>query len=610
MNRAFAFLLTLSLLFVVGCNTSANPSPQPNPTTVTPAIPEASSATPTPTVVFPTPDWPRLSQAVASSNPGDADQAVIEMTSWARDASGLRTELGAQADDIFALADKAQTAAVQELVRQVQAGSKPKGMPAPLPPRARLSVEPGEFEGMFTLLQVLVKAPYQMDPRSGNGDPITSSNEIDQAIGDNGRAHAKFTATVTGAQMDVQVEMTIRVEKGGKVYEEQANGKIKVNICPDPQGNVPLDITLQTKGDASGGGYGLNITDHVVGHVDDDAKLTSVDQDLQTELSITKGKNWLTGAPDTSFAQVNINYSTEGLASNEPNSVKATDPTWSIPRASLFVSKELVENAILTGMKMSGMAVLMVLKVAETKWQDGKCVAITVPEGEDEVVWKGSETPFTAIVRHKVEGNELAVPVIATLKSGKVSVTPSGTQVPARATFRYKAPEARDEGATVELVTRSRRGIGKLEIKFRTSEPFFSVDTPWMGSTIQLKGSICGLDKPFTLELAGVKPGANFPYTGKVEFKPKDTTSGTWMATGSYPVTGGGNTKDSGGSTYQIIGLDAGTPMIELNEFSQTGVISLPPQVAAFFHAPPQVVTHQWPGAQVPMIRLPEECVP
>jgi len=76
--------------------------------------------------------------------------------------------------------------------------------------------------------------------------------------------------------------------------------------------------------------------------------------------------------------------------------------------------------------------------------------------------------PFTAVVTHKFEGGQLNTPVTATLKSGGVSVTPSGTKVPAPASFHYKAPEEPYVNAAVKLETRSRRGIATLFVAFRT----------------------------------------------------------------------------------------------------------------------------------------------
>lgn len=603
MRRILVLVLTLTLLAVAACTPSARPATEPAPPTTAFAIPIDATPTPAPAAALAVPDVARImSDQLKSKDASQARPADRELTNWARDAGGLRAYLGPQADEIFDLADQAETAAAQDLLRQLQSGSKPKGMPAPLPPHWGGRVGTGALENLMSLLTVLLQLPGNLEsPRNGNTSPLTSTNEFDRTVGENARAHAKVTSTVTGSKIQAQVEMTIRVEKDGKVYEEQASGKLSVNMCPDPEGNVPLDLDLQTRAGVSAGGYGLKFTDHAIGHVDDEANLTSIDQETQTEVSFTKGKNWLTGAPDTAFAQVNERY-TLVTSSKDPKGISITGLQASVPRSSFLVSRDVVENAAKTGVNLALLVEPWVFGEAQNKWQKGYCVAVAVLEGEEQRVMKGSETPFTAIVRHKFEGNELTVPVIASLTSGKVSVTPSGTKVPARATFRYKAPEeAGGEGATVELVSRSRRGIGKLAITFRTDEQFYTVNTAWAGSTIELTGTICAFDKPFTLKLGGHKPGG-MPYTGKVEFTPKDAAGGSWKATGTYGTPDMGTTNDSGGSTYQVTGLADGKPEIVLNEFTQTGVIRLPPEVAAFFHAPPIITNYHWPGMQIPLI--------
>ena len=73
----------------------------------------------------------------------------------------------------------------------------------------------------------------------------------------------------------------------------------------------------------------------------------------------------------------------------------------------------MIPPAATTGMSFAMLAETTVFGDAQSKWQNGYCVALTVPEGEAQQVMKGSETPFTAIVRHKFEGKELTVPVIA-----------------------------------------------------------------------------------------------------------------------------------------------------------------------------------------------------
>ncbi len=203
---------------------------------------------------------------------------------------------------------------------------------------------------------------------------------------------------------------------------------------------------------------------------------------------------------------------------------------------------------------------------AEDAWTTGYCVAITVPEADGVVrvddpregnvtgvqidipyvgVPVGSEKPFSAIVTHKFEGGQLHAPVTAHLNSGAVSVTPSGTKVPAPAAFRYKAPDQPYLNAVVTLETRSRRGVAKLVVALRTIPQGYRASWQDEGST--WSGIVCGLDRLFSVTV--VTPGRDLemrfdfeptsPIAGNVSF---DVTEHNvhWVGSGTYTVKGSG----------------------------------------------------------------------
>jgi hypothetical protein len=140
---------------------------------------------------------------------------------------------------------------------------------------------------------------------------------------------------------------------------------------------------------------------------------------------------------------------------------------------------------------MNGVVVGLAFFTAENQWANGYCVEVQVPElgAGTKTVQPNSETPFTAKVRHKFEDTELPLPVIATLSDGQVSVNPSGSKVPAPATFTYKAADKEGQKATVHLETRSKRGIATLDVKFKTKRQAYELEfdsifvtntfTPW-----------------------------------------------------------------------------------------------------------------------------------
>lgn len=177
-------------------------------------------------------------------------------------------------------------------------------------------------------------------------------------------------------------------------------------------------------------------------------------------------------------------------------------------------------------------------------------------------VQPNSETPYTASVRHKFENVELQVPVIATLADGQVSVNPSGVKVPAPATFTYKAPDRDGQIATVNLVTRSKRGIATLDVKFKTGGQAYKVDGPFGESRIF--GEICSLEVPFTLNW-----DSGVGLAGTVTFSPTSNNGGTWSLEGAMASVGVTNAGE-GSYTIQSSTENVPTSLIMNGTGSQT----------------------------------------
>jgi hypothetical protein len=380
------------------------------------------------------------------------------------------------------------------------------------------------------------------------------------------------------------VEMTIRVEKDGKTYEEKASGKLSANVCPDEQGVVPLDVSFQDGGNSGGGGFDMRFSVHAVGHVDDEGNLASVEEEIETEMSMQTGNTGTNGTASTNYAQVNLRPIVKGMASDNGSSREVSFPG----RAFLSdFEADLVKSVGLLAIVTAEAG----LDNARSKWQSGHCVAIVVPEG-DQRVMTGSETSFTAKVQHKIEGTELAVPVVATLDSGAVSVTPSNTKVPAPATFIYKAPDETGE-AWVKLVSKSRRGIGELMVGFGifeegwTSHEYYIVDT-FIGvySQVPMTGRICDLEQPFSLQVDGQNPSGG-QYVGDITFTPTDTSGGSWKHTATSCMPGHACGKVSASGTYQLEGVAEGKPVLMMPATTVTS------EVKGY------VAAYDWPAWQI-----------
>jgi hypothetical protein len=126
-----------------------------------------------------------------------------------------------------------------------------------------------------------------------------------------------------------------------------------------------------------------------------------------------------------------------------------------------------------------------------------------------------------AAPRSTIDGAATGGTLVANL-TGKSTVDPAGTGVPADAAFAYVAPGEKYESATVSFEARSKRRIGRAEVSFDTKGgQAYSI----VGGADMFRGSgtICDLAQPFTLSGSGVK----------VSFTPSGTGGGTYAYSGS-----------------------------------------------------------------------------
>lgn len=562
MIRYILYLLTLTLLAITACvpATQLNQQSAPLP-----------SGAPMQTVVPVTLAFPTLDPSTLLASPsghGDASRvndAVRELKTRMREASGLRAKLGPQADEFFRLIDQAETAAVQDLLRQMQGNSKPLGMPALLPPRTGSTLGAYQFSGLGSVFVALMAAPdlvQRPDYARGVRDKPLSVKENDETLGDNIRAHAKVETQVKGSRAELDVKLTIRGEQNGMVYEENWHGKISLPICPDKEGKVPVDLYLEVSGGISAVGYQFQTdsTNHGVGLVDDDANLVSIEQDVQMSASLQSAVDAVTSQRN-SDVKGGMRLTMIGVNTENPSFANAKEEWRGTPQ-----QDNLAYKLGLVGLGMSPTLERMALQKAEEKWKDGYCVAVRVDD-EHQDVMAGSETSFIARLQHQFEGMEMNLPIIATLKSGAVAVTPSGVKVPAGATFRYKAPDTSGQEATVELISRSRRGIGKLDVTFMTQVPYYRVDARIGQPKVKLFGDICALDKPFKLSVNG-RNAASGEYAGDMTFTPTGESGGNVKHTASSCLPGSGCAKCFASGTYQVVGVADGKPVLMIDAYN------------------------------------------
>jgi hypothetical protein len=154
--------------------------------------------------------------------------------------------------------------------------------------------------------------------------------------------------------------------------------------------------------------------------------------------------------------------------------------------------------------------------VAESKWQDGKCVTINASSPGTVKPKTTSKIPVTVV--HKIDGSTVPAKVTATLAGGE-SVTP--TAIPkAPGDLTHTAVDKDGASMTITLKATSRRGNAKTDLTITTKGMVFKLD----GGADEFHGTgiVCDFEKPFKVSGDGLT----------VTFTPSSKASGTYKYSG------------------------------------------------------------------------------
>jgi hypothetical protein len=457
---AIQFLaLVLIISLVTGCGKGNSPA--------------AASQTATPD-----PDLDSINtviQDAQSVTAEQANQAELDMLNLQRDKSGARAAFGDQADVIFLQIDQNRAAVLEEMVnRATGAVNTPLKVSVQLvKPETSGTTRASPLDKPSYMTNTMVQAFISLlmateiagIPRDNNGNgagPLTEGGDPVGAAG----THYTFQPMLFGSRMEVKGTLTT-TQLQPFPYQETIEYDLLMDVCPDAEGLVPISLSLHSAASLLGGGVQLGVESLVTGHVNDEGKLDSTDYNLTYQGArqpIQQGVGENLGTVNTFFEYQ------ENFTSYQDPGIRGTTGSIGYTRQSSETDARFNHDAVQEMRFMGFFVTIQALSVAEKKWTTGFCLELNVPElgADTKTVEPGSSTPFTAHVRHKFEGAELPLPVVATLSAGQVSVTPSGSKVPAPAAFTYKAADQDGQSATVSLETRSKRGIAKLDVKFIT----------------------------------------------------------------------------------------------------------------------------------------------
>ncbi len=458
--QLLALVMILSL--VTGCGTAtqlSTASSIPAPATAT-SDPNQESIN---TII-------QASKLVTSEQANQAEQDAVNLM---RDQSGARAAFGDQADAIFLKIDQDKAAALQEMV------DRAVGAVYPSPKASVRLVKPGTSgaagkspldkpqyitTSMVQAFITMLLTTQASNPGTGNAvGPLTEGGDPVGAAG----SHYTFQPQFFGSRLEATGSITTIVT-APVAYQESIQYHLSMEACPDAQGSVPVHLSLHSAATLLGGGVQLGGESQVTGHVNDEGARASTDYNTtyQGSRQPIHGVGENLGTVNTFFE-------------SQENVILYTDP--GIPatgsqrytRQSTETDEQFNHDVVQEMRLIMFMVTNLALDASEKKWTTGYCVELQVPDlgAGTKTVQPNSDTPFTANVHHRFEGVDLQVPVIATLSDGQVSVNPSGSKVPAPASFTYKAPNTEGLTAAVNLVTRSKRGIATLDLKFITGLP-------------------------------------------------------------------------------------------------------------------------------------------
>lgn len=447
--------------------------------------------------------------------------ASAELEMLALMMSPIAEGLGPEGEALLEAHQEGRRATLEQLLADLQSSQSRTGGPGlarPAPSRNDQAALLGAiFTTIFSLGMSQGRSSRPLEETKTEGSTTTT---------------LKLTVTATGSRTEVSGEITITTTEAGASVTEKAKIKASVDVCPDADGHVPVELSIRWESGASAGGMTaggqMSASGKVTGNVDDNADLTGYDFDLTTDFSQQ--------TPGSRAGQVVGDY-VEFMVRGSVG--KGSDATLQAERGrSAGEGKKSTVEGAAKSLVIANLLAAAILGMAEGRWRSGFCLEIIITGVEDRnQVELSSTSHFRAIVRHKFEGRELNLPMTAAL-TGDRSVDPTErTNAPVE--YTYVAGEKPKDTATVNLEARSRRGIARKSIDFTTG------DTNWrpISDVAPWSGQVCFLDEPFTIKLGGFMPET-------YSFQPESETNGSFTMT--HTIGGGCEVRGTGTYTIEI----------------------------------------------------------
>ena len=334
---------------------------------------------------------------------------------------------------------------------------------------------------------------------AGKSPPTTVTDEDSTATGSIGLDVKADGTTTFGLDFDVKVDRAAKSGEAGAKGVEAAKGSASLgfeataNPCPDANGIVNITFRAKLGSNIKAGAKSAIGTTEVSGtakvNVDDSASVTGFEMDARQQSTGTNAAG--TGTFVDSSASVRLAWK-----GDNPGLSRTGDTLNRESQAVGFAERNRMHN---DGMDKAADFVMGYAVALEVYWKDGRCVKVVAASPGR--VKPGTVSPISVSVVHKIEGKPLAVPVDATLK-GPQSIDITRIER-SPGTITHTASQDPKSAATIDLVSTSRRGIGKATVSIEVGESNAYVVVGGL-EDFQVNQTVCDVMAPFVLTSPGV----------------------------------------------------------------------------------------------------------
>ncbi len=371
--------------------------------------------------------------------------------------------------------------------------------------------------------------PPGAEVAAGKSPPVTISDEGSTVTGSIGLDVKADGTTAFGMDFDVKVDRAAKSGEAGAKGVEAAKGSASMgfdataNPCPDANGIVNIKFRAKLGANINVGAKSAIGTTEVSGtakvNVDDSASVTGFDMDARQQSTGTNAAG--TGTFVDTSASVRLRYQ-----GNDRGTTTTGDKLNRESQAVDFAERNRLHE---DGMNKAADFVLGYVAALEVYWKGGRCVKVVAASPGR--VKPGTVSPIQVSVVHKLEGVPLAVPVDATLK-GPQSIDITRIER-SPGTITHTASEDPKSTATVELVSTSRRGIGKASVSIEVGESNAYVVVGGL-EDFQVNQTVCDVMAPFVLTSPGV---ASMTFSGGLSGKVEASGVFNLHYVGTYAIT-------------------------------------------------------------------------